>query len=142
MSFQNENKFSDLEDFSYFISHSGSILVASLSGLCESDALTLLTQCKNEIESRCTDAIHGVILNFSGVTGIANELAPFWAQLQSMIRGKQLELRLCGIENTLHEKLMKMGILRDIETTNTLQDALPDIVVAMKKRSQVIKKTT
>ena len=132
----NENNFSDLEDFSYFISHSGSILVASLSGLCESDAIDLLTQCKEEIENRLTDSVHGVILNFSGVTGIANDLVPFWAQLQSMIRSRQVELRLCGIDNTLYDKLMKLGILRDTETTNTLKDALPDIVGAMKKRSQ------
>ena len=133
---QNENDYSDLASFSYFISHKGPILVASLSGLVESEARDLLAQCKAEIEHRLTDNIQGVVLNFSGVTGIANDLVPFWAQLQGMIRSHSVELRLCGIEMSLKEKLMKMGIVRAAETTNSLKDALPEIIGAMKRRSQ------
>lgn len=136
MSSQNENKQSDLESFSYFISNNGCVVVATLSGLCESESHALLQQCKIDIESKICKSVHAVVLNFSGVTGIANDLIPFWAQLQSMIRSNGVELRLCGIESSLKEKLIKMGILRSTETSNTLKDAVFDIVLALKLKSQ------
>jgi anti-anti-sigma regulatory factor len=125
------------QNFSYFISHKGAILVASLSGHCEDQAAELLQRCKLEIEELITEKVHGVILNFSGVTSIANDLVPFWAQLQSMIRSRHVELRLCGIENSLKERLHKMGVIRLTETTDSLKEALPEIVMAMKKTSLV-----
>ena len=130
-----QNDQSDSKDFSYFISHNGSILVASLSGFCEGDAAVLLVKCKTEIEERITDTIQGVVLNFSGVTGIANDLVPFWAQLQSTIRSHQVELRVCGVESNLKEKLNRMGILRSNEASLSLKEALPEIVVALRRSS-------
>lgn len=125
----------EVRNFSYFISHNGAILVASLSGFCEDQAAELLQRCKIEIEELMTEKIHGVILNFSGVTGIANDLVPFWAQLQSNIRSRHVALRLCGIEATLKDRLHKQGIIRLTETSESLKEALPEIVIAMKKTS-------
>lgn len=135
MASQNENDFSDLESFSYFISHKGPILVATLKGLCEDDAVVQLQQCKMEIETLISESVQGVVLNLSGLTSIANDLVPVWAQLQGMVRAHRVELRICGLEEQIKEKLTKMGIIRLTELSTTLKEALPEIVTAMKKNS-------
>jgi anti-anti-sigma regulatory factor len=70
-----------------------------------------------------------VVLNFAQVTAITSELVPALTSLQKSVRSKPSELRMCGFQVSLKEKISKFGILRANEMAEDLKQAISSAVI-------------
>jgi anti-anti-sigma regulatory factor len=113
---QNEKKF----DFSFI--RNGSILIMWMSGELQRDAQACLDTCWHEAGGGAD--IKVVILDFSRLTAIGAEATPAFAKFQKQIRAEKIDLRICGINEELKERLFRKGVLRHAELVVSLKTAL------------------
>lgn len=117
--------------FAYTISKTSSILVASMSGKINQSSLEKFQQFHDEILTEST--IRFVLLDMSQLTGITLDGIPGLVNFQRALRSKGIEIKLCGMEDSLRDKLNKLGVIRSSEISPSLKVA----VQALSAPSQV-----
>lgn len=115
------------ENFQFFLNQKKHIAVVSFLGKCTVGSIPQFKKCQESIGALVCKHI---VLNFAGVTQIAEELDPVLVRLQVNIRERDKELIVCGFSSDLKKRLIDSGIIRTYETTNTLVEALQKIVAA------------
>lgn len=108
--------------FQYFVAVKGSIVIVTLVGDLNADAVDSLKKCKSEIERHTLAKL--VILYFRDVEGASGESISILAQIQNEARSRSCIIRVSSILPKLKEKLINADAIRLGETANNLRDAL------------------
>ena len=98
------------------------MLVVSLAGEISNHVVPALEACRQEILAK--EDVNCVVLYFQNVGQISPDGISMLAQIQREIRAKPANLRLCALNENLRTKLLKMGVVRGVEFTDDLKEAL------------------
>lgn len=108
-------------EFNYLIATNASFMVISFVGPLNKDSLPKLDACEREASTK--EGIKFAVLYFRDTPNITSDAVPFLTNFQMKLRGKH-ELKVCSLRPELKEKLAKLGVIRGMELSDNLQDAL------------------
>ena len=97
-------------------------MVISLVGPLDENSRPKFQNLSDEISQNY--GIKFFIFNFRDVPTIAAEAISSLTQLQMKIRSQKAELRLCSIKPNLKEMLVKKGVVRGLELSDNLAQAI------------------
>ncbi len=111
--------------FHYFLNNKKHVLVVSFIGIGSGKDVDTFIKCQRETTQSTAKF---VILNLSGLEDLAPEAFVFLVKLQSSIRDKGKHLYVCGLNRDLRINLVNRGVVREIEMTTGLFEALQKII--------------
>lgn len=115
----------DRVEFDYFISEKNEFLVVSFLGKIDNNCLDKLSNLKQEILSK--EQVKFVVLNFRDSIDIVGEAIQAFTHFQKDIRAKPAELRVCGLNPNIKDKLIRLGLLRGNEIVDNLNVAIQSL---------------
>jgi anti-anti-sigma regulatory factor len=111
------------------MSSNESILVVTFAGAMAPSSVQTLQRCREELAVAKLPEF--VILYFRDVPTVSIDAVQILAQMQRDIRLK-CPLSICSLRPETRDKLLAMGILRQNEMSNNLQDALQRLALHRK----------
>ncbi len=108
--------------FQFQLAGKDGVTIFIFAGPMNSSGIRELDRCMTVIEALAT--VKKVIFYFRDVSTVSGDAINYLAKLQAAVRSKKMDLRLCGLNPPIREKLFKMGILRHKETSDNLEQAL------------------
>lgn len=110
------------EKFKYSISKTDGILVACFAGVLNFEGISDFHGAIKEIFSE--PSIRFIAVDFFQVQNITMDAIPAFLQFQKIARDRKQDLRLCGMNEDLKEKLLKLGVVRRNELSVSLREAV------------------
>lgn len=111
----------EAEGLAYFFSVKNDILVVTLTGPVDKNAVQALQRCAAEIPG---DDIGYVILNLAGVGEIDRQGASELIRLQKTFRSRPSKLKVCAMSTRAKEALENFGAIRPSEVARDLVEAI------------------
>lgn len=110
------------ENFEFFISKKNFVLVVAFSGSLNAQALPQFEKCRQALTE--DKAIRFIAIDLTNLESLSTDAVSPFVQMQKNLRDSKIEFRISGMNETLKEKLLNLGVLRSQEIAKSLKDSL------------------